>query len=170
MRHAVLMAAAALLTSSCSSGGPSSTNNEPPLGSIAYSTNAPFTLPVGFTKPAFITFIRDVNGNAVTAPVAWTTDNGSRCTVDQRGYITGTGVGRCNITVTATLNGSSVSATHFTDILAATVPTSAVYRNHVEFGRPTTAMPEDDINISKPQYQLSYNATRGGPNWVAWEL
>ena len=138
------------------------------LGSISYHTNSPFQLPVGFTKPAFLDFVRDVNGNDVSVPVTWSAD--ANCVVDQRGYISGTSVGLCNVKVSATLNGNTVSQSHSTTILPTTVPTSAIYRNHLEFGEPHDANRNDDIIITKPQYVLSYNTTRGGPNWVAWEL
>jgi DNA/RNA endonuclease G (NUC1) len=49
-------------------------------------------------------------------------------------------------------------------------PAAAVYRNHLEFGVPTDATPGDDYRLDRREYSLSYNAKRGGPNWVAWNL
>ena len=34
---------------------------------------------------------------------------------------------------------------------------------------PSASTP-DDYLVSKPQYVLSYNKSRGIPNWVAWHL
>jgi DNA/RNA endonuclease G (NUC1) len=46
----------------------------------------------------------------------------------------------------------------------------AVYRNHLEFGVPVDGTPADDYRIDRPQYSLSYNPKRGGPNWASWNL
>jgi DNA/RNA endonuclease G (NUC1) len=45
-----------------------------------------------------------------------------------------------------------------------------VYGNHVEFGTPVDGNASDDIVLAKAQYHVSYNAARGGPNWVSWQL
>jgi endonuclease G len=49
-------------------------------------------------------------------------------------------------------------------------PVAAVYRNHLEFGVPVDGTPADDYRMDKREYSLSYNAKRGGPNWVSWNL
>ena len=41
---------------------------------------------------------------------------------------------------------------------------------HLAMGIPTDATPDDEYVMRKPQYALSYNSTRNGPNWVSWEL
>ncbi len=41
---------------------------------------------------------------------------------------------------------------------------------HLALGIPTDDTPEDDHLLRKPQYALSYNSVRNGPNWVSWEL
>lgn len=41
---------------------------------------------------------------------------------------------------------------------------------HLALGAPTDADPSDDYLMVKPQYALSYNPKRLGPNWVSWEL
>jgi DNA/RNA endonuclease G (NUC1) len=51
-----------------------------------------------------------------------------------------------------------------------TAPAAAIYRNHLEFGVPTDGTPTDDYRMDRRQYSLSYNAKRGGPNWVSWNL
>ena len=46
------------------------------------------------------------------------------------------------------------------------------YSNNIEFGFPSAATPLNlnDLLIARPQYTLSYNASRGTPNWVSYEL
>jgi endonuclease G len=41
---------------------------------------------------------------------------------------------------------------------------------HLALGTPTDADPSDDHLMVRPQYALSYNPRRLGPNWVSWEL
>jgi DNA/RNA endonuclease G (NUC1)/PKD repeat protein len=48
----------------------------------------------------------------------------------------------------------------------------SIYSTNDEFGRPTaasTGTPDDQL-IVRPQYTLSYNQSRGTPNWVSYEL
>ncbi|HEX8245621.1 MAG TPA: DNA/RNA non-specific endonuclease [Longimicrobium sp.] len=47
---------------------------------------------------------------------------------------------------------------------------SAIYRSHVEFGVPADGNAGDDLLLSKRQFYVSYNCTRGRPNWVSWDL
>jgi len=46
------------------------------------------------------------------------------------------------------------------------------YANNIEFGFPSPATPLNlnDLLVARPQYTLSYNALRGTPNWVSYEL
>ena len=41
---------------------------------------------------------------------------------------------------------------------------------HVRMGVPRDADPSNDLLLDRGDYVLSYNASRGGANWVAWEL
>jgi endonuclease G len=41
---------------------------------------------------------------------------------------------------------------------------------HLALGAPTPTGTPDDTLLVKPQYALSYNRSRNGPNWVSWEL
>ena len=56
------------------------------------------------------------------------------------------------------------------DTPVASPPT--IYANNIEFGFPSAATPLNlnDLLIARPQYTLSYNASRGTPNWVSYEL
>jgi DNA/RNA endonuclease G (NUC1) len=133
-------------------------------GSVSLSINAPRQIPVGYTKPAFPT-ARNAAGQVVTdVTYTWSSSNPSVAAVDSLGYINGLGVGTATITATAS-NGGAGSAT--IEILPADVPTSAVYRNHLEFGTPDGAT---GIAVNRREFASSYSETRGGPNWVSWNI
>ena len=136
------------------------------VSSISISVNSPFSVPAGYTKPAFPT-ARDAEGRSIfPAPkYAWTSSDEAIATVDSLGYITGTGPGRVTIRATAP-NG--VFGTTTLTILPATAPTSAIYRNHLEFGVPAGGTA--GLLQEKSQFAASYNSVRGGPNWVSWNL
>jgi DNA/RNA endonuclease G (NUC1) len=141
------------------------TGGEPGVvSSISLSINTPRQIPVGYTKPAFAT-AKDGQGNNVF-PVAytWSSSAPSIATVDSLGYVNGLAVGSATISATAP-NG--VSGTTTITILPADVPTTAVYRNHVEFGTPDGA---PGILLSKREYVSSYSETRGAPSWVSWNI
>ncbi|HEX5726404.1 MAG TPA: DNA/RNA non-specific endonuclease [Longimicrobiaceae bacterium] len=154
-------------------GTPGSTNSvTPPVAGepavITIAVNFPQQIPVGYTKPAFPT-VRDGFGTIVSPPPAltWSSTDASVATVDSLGYIHGQGTGVTTIRATAP-NGVSGSVN--ITIIPGSAPTPAVYRDHVEFGTPTDGSPGDDFLVTKPQYVLSYNDARGGPNWVSWNL
>lgn len=140
----------------------------PVVASITVAINVPRQAPVGFVKPAFPT-VKDPGGTTIapTPPLDWSSSDPSIATVDENGYITALVVG--NVTITATA-ANGVSGTSSFAVIPATAPTSAVYRDNVEFGTPSDADPSNDIMVARPQYELSYNVTRGGPNWVSWDL
>jgi len=57
----------------------------------------------------------------------------------------------------------------------APVPAEAQAQRNIRFGKPDGARPyvtdnADDWHISRPQYVLSHNATKGHANWVSWNL
>ena len=137
----------------------------PQPASLSISINFPDTLPVGYTKPAFAT-VRDAGGTIITpAPkLTWTSGNPDAFTIDSIGYITARAVGQGAVSAT-TPNGVTGSWFAPFVIIPADAPTSAVYRDHLAFGTP------DGGNLlRKKQYVLSYNAARGGPNWVSWNI
>ena len=140
----------------------------PAVANIAVSLNST-PIPVSFITPAFAT-AKDASGNTISpAPkLTWGSTDPSVATVDTLGYITAVAPGTALITATAP-NGIAGSSPTFT-VVDSSAATGAVYRNHVEFGVPHDADPSDDVIITRPQYELSYNPNRGGPNWVAWDL
>lgn len=148
-------------------GSPGVANPAPKPG-VSVLINDPARLPVGYVKPAFPT-VRDANGVVMspTPPLTWSSSDESVAVVDPRGYVTAVGVG--TVSIRAELeDGTRGSA--FLTVVPATADTPAVYGNHVEFGAPQDADARDDVLVQHPQYTLSFNPLRGGPNWVSWEL
>jgi DNA/RNA endonuclease G (NUC1) len=148
-------------------GTPGAANPLPSAG-VSVIINDPARLPVGYVKPAFPT-VRDPDGAIVspTPPLTWSSSNPAVAVVDTRGYVTAVGEG--TVYIRATLQDGTSGAAFLT-VLPARAPTSAAYGNHLDFGTPTDATPEDELLIRRDQYVLSYNGARGGPNWVSWNL
>ncbi|HYJ79263.1 MAG TPA: lamin tail domain-containing protein, partial [Longimicrobiaceae bacterium] len=136
--------------------------------SVFISINNPRQVPVGYTKPAFPT-VRDAFNSIVSPPppLTWSSGDPAVATVDSLGYITGVGEGTTNIR--ATTPTGVFGEVSFT-VIPATAPTSALYRDHVEFGAPVDATPGDEHVLSKPQFVSSWNVNRGSPNWVSWNI
>lgn len=125
-------------------------------------------LPAGYTKPVFPT-ARDAVGTIISPPpvYTWTSSDPAVATVDTLGYVTGVAPGTAAIRAAAP-NGI-LGEIRFT-VIPGDASTSAVYRDHVEFGVPTDGTPADEYLLEKTQYVLSYNEQRGGPNWASWNL
>jgi DNA/RNA endonuclease G (NUC1) len=138
------------------------------VGSVSISMNNPRQAPAGYTKPAFAT-VRDADGKVVSPPprLSWSSSDVSVATVDSLGYVTGVAPGA--VTITAAAPNGVAGTTPFT-VLAGEAPTTAVYRDHVEFGAPEDGDAGDDLLLTKRQFVTSYNAARGGPNWVSWNI
>jgi DNA/RNA endonuclease G (NUC1) len=159
----------AILTATASNGvsgtAPLFVVNPGDVASISISVNNPAQVPAGFTKPAFPTS-RTTANVIVTPPLTWSSSDESIATVSELGYITGVAPGTVMIRAAAGVVYGEVPFT----VIPADAPTSAVYRNHVEFGVPTDQTPGDELILSKRQYVESYNSNRGGPNWVSWDI
>jgi DNA/RNA endonuclease G (NUC1) len=136
------------------------------VASVSLSVNDPVQAPVGFVKPAFPT-VRKTTNDTVTVPLVWSSFDESVATVSDLGYITGVSAGVAKIRATAP--DGVYSEVAFT-VIPADAPTTANYRNAVEFGVPSDNDPSDDLLLTKRQYTESYNRNRGGPNWVSWDL
>ena len=136
--------------------------------SVSISVNTPRQAPVGYTKPAFPT-IRDTDGAIISPPptLTWSSSDDNIATVDTLGYITGVAPG--SVTIKAAAPNGVFGTTSFT-VIPADAPTSAIYRNHLEFGTPTDNTPGDEHLLVHRQFVESYNRSRGGPNWVSWDL
>ncbi|HZI41931.1 MAG TPA: DNA/RNA non-specific endonuclease [Gemmatimonadaceae bacterium] len=101
-------------------------------------------------------------------------------TVQNTGIVTGVaapadGTTRPGIRITAIPldDGKPFSfVTHSINIEAPISAPATIYAVNDEFGDPTAASPSDptDLLIRRNQYTLSYNESRGTPNWVSYEL
>ena len=127
-------------------------------------------VPVGFTKNARVITYKDKNGVNRPFPytdLIWYARDATIASTDGS-YITGIKEGETWIIVEGIDNAKDstiIRVFPFTDLGPADYT-----RSNTEFGAPADATPGDDILISRKQFALSYNATRGGPNWVAWVL
>ena len=136
---------------------------------VSVNINDPSWLPVGFMKRLFVS-VQTYAGNTIAPNVTWSVSDPSRGSVvvmDGRAYVAVTGTGPLQVTAT-TVNGVSGSAS--LTVIPADAPTPADYGDHIEFGTPADADASDDIMIVKRGFVASFNATRGGPNWVSWNL
>jgi len=122
----------------------------------------PATFTVEALDPTIATVLMPTNGafiiNAVAAPAIPGTK--------PRIKITATPVGGGAPDVFTT--GASTSITVETPVNAS----PSIYAKNDEFGDPTPANGSnpDDLLISRLQYVVSYNESRGTPNWVSYEL
>lgn len=123
-------------------------------------------LPAGFVMGAFASAYNG-SGTRVATQFTWSTSDTSVATVDGFGNLTARRAGTVTIVATA---ANGVSGSRTLSVLPADAPTSAEYLDHREFGTPTDADPSDDLLIVRDEYALSYNAARGGANWIAWNL
>lgn len=143
----------------------------PPTGParISLSSNGDFArVPVGFTESNFATVYDSTEAVISPTPhLTWSSNNTGVAVVDTMGYVTGVGTGTARIYATAD-NGVTRYITY--TVISASTPPVARYGNQTEFGAPTDADPSDDFIVTRPEYTLSYDARRGGPSWVSWEL
>jgi len=136
----------------------------PPSGSV--------TVTSGKTELAFAMQTQfffggtDLSGLPVTS-VVWSTSDAAIITVDQKGVVTAKGVGTAKLIATAP--DGAIGTADMTVYLAAG-STGIRLGHNTEFGEPIDGDPSDDFLIRRPQYTVSYNARRGGANWVSWNL
>lgn len=135
----------------------------------AISVNASFVrLPEGFNRALFVTVVDDYRDEVDDASVTFTSSNAAVVTSDQFGNLKAEGVGAA--TLTLTVDGFPAATTQVDVDVIADVASGVAFQNHLEFGTPTDATPADEHLIVRDEYALSYNATRGAANWVAWNL
>lgn len=158
-------------TSAGDRGSPGAANagcgSAPPAGPIVTVTVSPSTaqIAVGTTRQYTATG-RDANGTAASTTFTWTIDDPSIATINaSSGLVLGAAAGTTTLHATSS-NGITGSAI----VEVAQDFTTAVYRNHLEFGIPSDGNSSDEIYINRAQYSLSYSQIRGGPNWVSWNL
>ena len=145
------------------------------------SSSASF--PVGFQTQLFATARTSAGGDIIPANFTFEALNPDIATianVANTGIVTGispNGSVKPGFRITATPkidNGATPYAFEAKSITieAATFAPTSIYATNDEFGDPTPANTSNpnDLLIRRPQYTLSYNESRGTPNWVAYEL
>lgn len=141
----------------------------PPVSNITISGRTPNdpALPVGFQDQIFAT-VHDATGATVATPVIWSSETPTIATIDSNGVMTALAAGTA--TFRATTADGADSTTYTLPMRVAVASTTAQYAGNAEFGEPTDADPSDDFIVHRPEYTLSYNRTRGTPNWVSYDL
>ncbi|MGZ8467830.1 MAG: DNA/RNA non-specific endonuclease [Gemmatirosa sp.] len=130
----------------------------------SFRGNAP--LPVGFQE---LYRVKDATTNAfIRSGITWTSSNDAIATVDALGNVTARAVGTAVITATETATGRADGTTVTTATF--TYSDLSVYADELQFGTPTDATPSDDYLLNRETFAASWNATRGQPNWVAYNL
>ena len=145
------------------------------------SSSASF--PAGFQTQLFATARTSAGGDIIPANFtfeALNPDIATIATVANTGIVTGispNGSVKPGFRITATPkigNGATPYAfeTRSITIETPTFAPASIYGKNDEFGDPTPASPSNpnDLLISRDEYTLSYNESRGTPNWVAYEL
>ena len=143
--------------------GTSQLTVQPPSGaSIAIFGRVPSdpAIPVGFQDQLFAT----KTGLTVAR---WDALNADIATIDARGVVTSRAAGSATFKVTMS---DSSSRTTTLPMEVGTTGDASLYGNNVLFGAATVGGSDSDIRVTRPQYSLSYNKSRGGPNWVAYRL
>jgi DNA/RNA endonuclease G (NUC1) len=140
----------------------------PPPNSISFSGRVASdpALPVGFEAQLFATE-RNASNQTITTTFTWSSDTPAIASIDQNGVFHGLSEG------TAILRATAADGTTATDALPVRVgvaSTTAIYLSNAEFGEPTDADPSDDFIVRRAEYTLSYNNSKGEPNWVAYDL
>jgi DNA/RNA endonuclease G (NUC1) len=141
-----------------------------PVTGITFTGRSPVDdapLPVGYQDQLFATLRDENTGASVPTTFTWTSDTPDIATVDQRGQFTALAAGNAIIRATAA-NGVTNTTTLPTEVAA--LGNQSLYRDPLAFGVPTDGTPFDELRVSRPQYQLSYNQAMGRPNWAAYHL
>jgi DNA/RNA endonuclease G (NUC1) len=147
----------------CNGGTP-----PPPANTITFTgrlaTDPP--LPVGFEDQLFAT-LRDGAGQPVVTTFTWASESPALASIDQNGVMHALGAGSATFRATA---GDGTTATFTLPMAVATASPTALYAGNAEFGEPADGDASDDFIVRHNQYTASYNANRGTPNWVSYDL
>ena len=130
--------------------------------SISFSGRTPSDppVPVGFQDQLFA-------NKAGTTVTSWESLTPDIATIDARGVFTAKAAG--NATFKVTMSDGTFRTTTL-PMEVGTTGDAALYGNNALFGAPTLGGSDSDLLVTRPQYTLSYNKGRGGPNWVAYRL
>ena len=139
-----------------------------PTGSVSFTGREPSdpALPVGFQDQIFANFLTST-GAPMTTTVTWTSETPALASIDARGVITSLAAGTAILRATAE---DGTTGTWALPMGIATPGNTAQYGSNTEFGEPTDANASDDFIVRRDQYTASFNAARGTPNWVSYNL
>ncbi len=144
------------------------------------SSSASF--PAGFQTQLFATARLQQGGTVIDATFTFEAVNpqyATVATVENTGIVTGVlaptdgTLPGIRITATPTAGGTPfVFVAHPVTIEASNSAPSSIYAINDDFGDPTPANTSNplDFLIHRTQYTISYNQSRGTPNWVSYEL
>jgi len=154
----------------------------PTIGFIDVSSSST-SFPPGFQTQVFATARVSSGGTIIPATFTFEAVDpqiATIATVQNTGIVTGVaapadGTTRPGFRITATPIGGGTPFSFVTHVIFIEAPVSAplsIYAKNDEFGDPTPATPANpnDLLIVRPQYTISYNESRGTPNWVSYEL
>jgi DNA/RNA endonuclease G (NUC1) len=152
------------------------------IGFIDVSSSST-SFPPGFQTQVFATARVSSGGTIVPATFTFEAVDpqiATIATVQGTGIATGVaapadGTTRPGFKITATPIGGGTPFSFVTHVIFIEPPVSAptsIYAKNDEFGDPSPANPANpnDFLIVRPQYTISYNESRGTPNWVSYEL
>jgi len=142
------------------------------------------SFPPGFQTQMFATARTAQNGTIIPANFTFEAVDpqiATIATVQNTGIVTGVaapadGKTQPGFRIIATpVDGATPPDTFITHVISIETPVSApmsIYAKNDEFGDPTPAASSNpnDFLIVRPQYTISYNESRGTPNWVSYEL
>ena len=138
------------------------------------------SFPPGFQTQLFATARVSSGGTIVNATFTFESLDPTIATValvQNTGIVTGVSgsATKPRIKITAVPVGGGTPYEFTTTPVTIETPVTSpptTYANNIEFGFPSPASPlnVNDLLIARPQYTLSYNISRGTPNWVSYEL
>jgi len=154
--------------SGASSFGACNTDAPPPVGnSLSFSGRVPTdpALPVGYEDQIFAT-LRSPGNVTIPTTITWTSETPAIASIDANGVMRSLAEGLATVRATAT---DGTTATYSLPTRVA-VASGVAYPGNTEFGEPADADASDDFIVRHEQFTASYNANRGGPNWVSYDL
>jgi len=122
-------------------------------------------LPVGYEDQVFAT-LRSPGNVTIPTTITWTSETPAVASIDANGVMLALTEGTAVLRATA---ADGTTATYSLPTRVA-VASGVTYPGNTEFGEPADADASDDFVVRHEQFTASYNPTRGGPNWVSYDL
>ena len=122
-------------------------------------------LPVGYEDQLFASLRGPGNVNIPTT-ITWVSETPAIASIEQNGVMRALAAGTATLRATAA-DGTTATLSLPTHVAVAS---GVTYPGNAEFGEPADSDPSDDFIVRHEQFTASYNATRGEPNWVSYDL